>query len=191
MSNIFWTSDTHYCHANVVKFDALPHASVEEMNEHRISIWNSQVKRGDTVYHLGDLSLGKLDETLKLLKRLNGRIHLIKGNHDHVIRKVIAADINALAWVKDVAEVKVNDQLIFMSHYAHRVWPKCHYGSWHLFGHSHGSMPPLGKSFDVGWNVHNRLLTFDDVAAIMETKTFEPTDRHTSDRVLLDQEPLF
>ncbi|MCB0745233.1 MAG: hypothetical protein KDC67_15095, partial [Ignavibacteriae bacterium] len=47
-------------------------------------------------------------------------------------------------------EISVNGQFICLYHYGCRVWNKSHHGSWHLYGHSHGSLPPMGKSVDVG-----------------------------------------
>lgn len=54
----------------------------EEMNEALISIWNSTIQPKDTIFHLGDFSFGNVEETMAILQRLNGKIHLIQGNHD-------------------------------------------------------------------------------------------------------------
>jgi len=61
------------------------------------------------------------------------------------------------------------------------VWDKCHHGSWHLFGHSHGSLPdnPNSLSFDVGCNIWGyEPLEFERVKEIMSHKTFKPIDHH-------------
>lgn len=82
----FFISDTHFGHANALKFrteDDKPlrdFSSVEEMNEFMIKQWNSVVKQGDTVYHLGDVVINK--RFLHLMDRLNGKKKLIMGNHD-------------------------------------------------------------------------------------------------------------
>lgn len=76
------TSDTHFGHANIIKYCQRPFASVEEMDETLISNWNSVVKPADCVYHLGDFSLGKAENVAKYLARLQGRIVLVRGNHD-------------------------------------------------------------------------------------------------------------
>jgi calcineurin-like phosphoesterase family protein len=68
-----------------------------------------------------------------------------------------------------------------MSHYPHKVWPSNHRGAWHLYGHCHGSLPddPNSLSFDCGVDCHDYFpLSFDEVAAIMEKKTFVPLDHH-------------
>ena len=62
-----------------------------------------------------------------------------------------------------------------------KVWDKSHHGAWHLYGHSHGSLPddPNSLSFDIGCNIHDYYpLEFEDVRKIMSTKTFKPIDHH-------------
>jgi calcineurin-like phosphoesterase family protein len=80
MGNVFITSDTHFGHANIIKYANRPFDSVEEMNEALVENWNSVVKQGDKVYHLGDVTMNS--KALDIMTRLNGRKCLIKGNHD-------------------------------------------------------------------------------------------------------------
>ena len=81
---IFLTSDTHFNHLNILAYEpkSRPFASVEEMNEAIIERWNSVVSPEDEVYHLGDFFMGQLTDIEPILSRLNGKITLIKGNHD-------------------------------------------------------------------------------------------------------------
>jgi calcineurin-like phosphoesterase family protein len=79
--SIFWTSDQHYYHRNIISYTNRPFSSVEEMNEELIRLHNSVVSPKDTVYHLGDFSLNKTAPK-EILHRLNGEHHLIMGNHD-------------------------------------------------------------------------------------------------------------
>ena len=78
------TSDTHFSHVNIIKFEpaARPFNSIEEMNEILIKNWNDKVMPEDTIIHCGDFFMGKLEEIDKILPRLNGKIILVKGNHD-------------------------------------------------------------------------------------------------------------
>jgi len=145
--NIWFTSDTHYGHANIIRFCERPFATKEEMDEALIERFNECVKPGDTVYHLGDFSFAR-DPAL-VFRRLNGNKHLILGNHDwkreRELRKL------SWGWVKDVYMLRVGKKTkIWLSHYAHRVWPNGHHGSIHLYGHSHNGLPDVGKSCDVG-----------------------------------------
>ena len=143
MNGIWFTSDHHWGHANIIRFSNRPFATVEEMDEALVDRWNSVVRRGDTVYHLGDVSLHKdLHRARAILDRLNGSICLIRGNHESVAERLK----DRFAWIKDYAELKVPDpdapegrRLIIMCHYAFRVWNKSHHGSWHLYGHSHAN----------------------------------------------------
>lgn len=79
---LWFTSDLHLGHANIIDFCGRPFASVDEMNEGLIDRWNAHVSPKDTVYILGDLCMGKKDTTLPLLERLAGRKRLVAGNHD-------------------------------------------------------------------------------------------------------------
>ncbi len=79
---VWFTSDTHFGHANIIKFCGRPWDSVEEMNEGIIERWNSVVDKDDTVFHLGDVALGPIHDSLALIKRLNGYKYLVPGNHD-------------------------------------------------------------------------------------------------------------
>ena len=89
MNEIWIVSDTHFGHANILKFKHTDgilirgqrFSSVEEMDEHMIDRWNSVIRPGDKVYHLGDVYMGNGHE---VLKRLNGHKRLILGNHDNV-----------------------------------------------------------------------------------------------------------
>ena len=79
---MFFTSDTHFNHTNIIQYCQRPFKSTDEMNEAMIDNWNSIVGEDDTVFHLGDFCLGGAAEWNKILNRLNGRIYLILGNHD-------------------------------------------------------------------------------------------------------------
>jgi len=90
MRDIWIISDTHFSHENILKFkgvDGQPirsFASMEEMNEHMIERWNSVVKDGDIVYHLGDVFFRQENPPIyTILERLQGRKRLILGNHDN------------------------------------------------------------------------------------------------------------
>lgn len=78
---IFFTSDHHFCHANIIKYCKRPFESVDQMNEDMVRRWNEVVGVEDTVYYLGDFSLAKQAVEL-FARRLNGEKHFIMGNHD-------------------------------------------------------------------------------------------------------------
>lgn len=90
MADIWFTSDTHFNHKNILNFTdtngkpVRPFATLEDMNETLIDNWNSVVKPGDKVYHLGDVFFGSKEEFKKLWPRLNGKKRLVVGNHDDI-----------------------------------------------------------------------------------------------------------
>jgi len=187
MDTIWFTSDQHWGHGNIIRFSKRPYANVEEMNERLIENWNRVVGPQDLVYHLGDVFLTTTEEARQIRSRLNGRICLIQGNHE----KTALSLRGAFEWVKDYYELKAPDpdaangmQRIVLCHYAFRVWNKSHHGAWHLYGHSHGSLPddPNALSFDVGVDCHNYTpINYRRVKEIMATKHFVPVDHHGRD----------
>jgi calcineurin-like phosphoesterase family protein len=157
---LWFTSDTHLDHKNILKYTSRPFNTVDEMNENLVLIWNSLVRPGDTVYHLGDFAFARHEYWRN---RLNGQIVLIEGSHDRMDSKAR----KSFQWVGPRHTVH-GDPDIILSHYAMRVWPRSHYGTWHLYGHSHGRLPGLGKSFDVGVDCHGLApISLDRVREIM------------------------
>lgn len=80
----YYISDLHFYHKNMLnKLDCRNFKNIEEMNKFMIKQWNEKVKKNDEVVVLGDFSFGNYNDTLKIINQLNGKIFLIKGNHDH------------------------------------------------------------------------------------------------------------
>lgn len=82
----FFTSDTHFGHANIIKYSNRPFKDRHHMNEALIDNWNSVVAPEDDVFHLGDVALGPWEEWDDVLTRLNGNLHLSIGNHDRLFK---------------------------------------------------------------------------------------------------------
>jgi calcineurin-like phosphoesterase family protein len=184
--SVFFTSDTHFGHANIIKYCKRPFSSVKEHDDALIKNWNDVVKDNDDVYHLGDVALSKYTHgyLTELLDRLAGRIHLLRGNHDKGIEK----GVDRFEEVRDIIVAKIADheaqdglRRIVLCHYAMRVWDRSHHGSWHLYGHSHGTLSedPNSLSFDVGVDCcAYRPISYAEVKAIMSKKTWKQIDRH-------------
>jgi calcineurin-like phosphoesterase family protein len=149
MSKIFFTADTHFNHANIIYFCGRPFADVKEMNAVLIEKWNAKVGKADLVYHLGDFAWGNWGP---ILDRLNGDIVLIRGGHD---KKSQGKFTHRFRLIGDLMDIVVEGRTVVLCHYCLRVWNKSHFDSWHLFGHSHGRLPALGKSLDVGVDGHD------------------------------------
>lgn len=159
----FFTSDTHFNHAKILSICRPMFNNIEEMNEKIISRWNELVSPGDIIYHLGDFAWKDAEP---IIKRLNGQKFLIRGSHDSEGERL------KKYWcqITPMKEIRIDDACVVLSHCAMRVWEKSHYGSWHLFGHSHGHLEPRGKSFDVGVDAHDfRPWTWGEVRERMGT----------------------
>lgn len=177
MKNWF-SSDWHLSHHNIIKYDKRPFNNIAEMNETIIDNYNSVVNKTDNFYFLGDFCFNIKDAEY-FLKELNGNLFFIKGNHDK--SDMIKLYNKYGTYLGEQKKINVNGQEIVLNHYAMRVWDKSHHGVWHLYGHSHGSLPddPNSLLFDIGCNIHNYYpLEFEDVRKIMSTKTFKPIDHH-------------
>jgi len=188
---LFFTSDTHFNHNNIIKYSERPFAHVTEMNEHMIAAWNSVVTNNDIVYHLGDVFYPSqnahhisLDE---LMSRLNGTKRLILGNHD-IDKTHGTHESNPVpshwGWdsVESYAEVKFGKTRFVLSHYPFETWRNAHHGWYHLHGHCHGTLKrKLAHRFDVGVDSHKdyRPFSAEELREIFKTQdNYEPQDHH-------------
>ncbi|MCX6897015.1 MAG: hypothetical protein NTZ16_16325 [Verrucomicrobia bacterium] len=112
------------------------------MNETMIDNWNSTVD-DSIIFVLGDFCHKGIEG---ILKRLNGYIILVLGNHD---MEFVEEYKRLGVPIFQNYQLKVQEKDLWLSHYAHRVWHKSSVGSWHLYGHTHGQLEEVGLSFDV------------------------------------------
>jgi calcineurin-like phosphoesterase family protein len=128
---IWFSADHHFGHHNIIQYCHRPFSGLEEMHEKLISNHNDYVKKGDTVYMLGDIVWHK-DAGDKILSRLNGNLVFIGGGHDHRYFKQKDCPIR---------HIKVEGQEIYLCHFPLRSWPGQLHQAWHLHGHCHGNGP--------------------------------------------------
>ncbi len=148
---IYFTSDTHFFHHNIIGYCDRPFLNIEMMNEAMIERWNKTVNPEDTVYHLGDFCMGNKDENCRIiLPRLNGYKILIKGNHDR-----------SLEQMKSYGFDETHDNMFLqtekgMAYLAHEPTPN---GRWaetadfQLCGHVHDYWKVKEKWYNVGVDV--------------------------------------
>lgn len=143
---IFFTSDTHFYHNNIIRFCKRPFESVDEMNETLINNWNSVVPPDGIVFHLGDFCFAGSDKMKELVSKLNGKIILIKGNHDHISKGMESM----FSHVSYEMSIEIDKHRVLLNHYAFLTFagaknPK---PVIQLFGHVHSG--PHCNGYDKG-----------------------------------------
>jgi len=167
---IFFTSDMHINHKNILTLCNRPYPNIDAHDDDIIQRHNSVVTDSDDVWDLGDIAYRcSAEDCFERIKRLNGKRHIIMGNHDKSLRQAYKKGL-----LKDMinsgkleiigGETAINDSTlaiskmltidnhkVFISHYAHKTWPGAFRGTIMLYGHSHGNMiESQYKSFDIG-----------------------------------------
>lgn len=187
MNEIWITSDSHFHHQNIIKYQPKerPFDSVEEMNEALIERWNEVVKPNDEIWHLGDFAFANKSKVLKILSRLNGKKYFIFGNHDGVMRSKEVQE--HFEWMGDYRRTKMFGRHVVMFHYPIHSWNMMAHGSIHFYGHTHCSIPFLyhGRARDIGvdgnnlypHNVRTLIEQFDKFAEIEENEHIDPRGR--------------
>lgn len=152
VSKVFFTSDTHFNHKNIITYCSRPFDTVESMNEAIIANWNNTVPIDGTVFHCGDFAFGGSEAWNKVLPRLNGQIHLILGNHDlKNFRQGYAARFLS---VQEQLTIDLGKKKIILTHFPllcyHGAWGT-EANCWNLHGHVHvckNKQANTGKDFE-------------------------------------------
>lgn len=159
-SKIYFTSDMHVNHANIIKFCDRPYASKEEMTEALIHNWNETVYPNDTVYILGDFMWSS--SWNQTLSQLNGKKILIWGNHDR--KDFRESYLNYIDEVHDQLTLLIDNKIVYLNHFPFLCFPAGHI---QLFGHVHLSLFKnegsdfarcqnlLPNQYDVGVDLNN------------------------------------
>lgn len=194
--NIFFTADEHHGHENArigwgKAAQARPFGSLEEMTEGLIERHNAVVKKGDEVWHLGDMFWRTLTpvQAADIVCRLNGSHCYVLGNHEELMREhepyrtvhkkfqevnvrhELLIPHSTLTTASEPVPKRSNLHIV-LDHYAGRVWNRCHHGSWQLHGHSHGMLPDAGLlQMDVGVDCNGFApVSLEQVRAFMSEK---------------------
>lgn len=190
---IWFTSDTHYWHKNIVKYCNRPYPSVEEMNADLIRRYNHKVQPDDTVWHLGDFAFCGKDKGVEILEQLNGHKNLVVGNHDYSLVKKVATFFDEIVDYKmlkvhmnfqaDDGEIVQYHQPIVMCHFPILSWDLMRHGSWHLHGHCHGTLPKTpALRLDVGVDCHNYYpINVEDIQNMLALRTVTPEGMQQAD----------
>lgn len=151
---LWFTSDTHFFHANIIKHCSRPFEDRKTMNAVLVQKWNSRVRPEDDVWFLGDFSFGSRSASKAIFDRLNGNKHLVWGNHDP--RQVRT---RSFGWksVQSEAFLRVGGAVtLHLYHYPIEDWRgKFEVDALHLHGHSHGTARKVPLRLDVGVDCHD------------------------------------
>lgn len=172
---IFFTSDNHFSHNNILLYANRPFSSVEDMDEEMIKCWNEKVCPHDIVYHLGDFTLK--DNALPYIERLNGFIQFVvpEFHHDKYWLKNFRSH-KRVKLLTSIYQIMYENIWVILCHYPFHSWEKSHYNSYHLFGHCHNQYKPLNLSLDIGvdsaYNVLGEFcpFSFDEIFQILSRR---------------------
>ena len=163
MSDVFFTADTHFGHSKSFITEPRGFDFVFDMNEAIIERWNKIVKPNDIVYHLGDVFLNNSEVGIECMKRLNGQIFMIWGNHDTDNKKnLLARECHILGgWYSYL--IKYGKFSLYLSHYPSITanYDEKHFNQHviNLHGHTHQQKNFLYADnpfmYHVGMDSHN------------------------------------
>jgi calcineurin-like phosphoesterase family protein len=198
---IFFTSDLHLGHRNIIEYCHRPFADLDAMNEGLIARWNEIVHDHDTVYIVGDLAMGRLTETVPLASRFRGQKILVPGNHDGCWsgRGQKASSLRSLyedagiTIAPEQLELSLEDQTVQLCHFPFAVDPEearsrdgvqhdefAHHRptdrqQWLLCGHVHSTWRQRGRQINVGMDAWGGQLV--TTAQLLSLLRQGPSDR--------------
>lgn len=182
MPNVWFTADTHFGHSRIIEYCKRPFKDHEEMDEAILERFNSRIKRGDLLYHLGDIAWSSYNLE-DFFGRLNTKaVHLVYGNHDKQPPNVYSKYVQ---WQGDYKRITVGSVPIVLFHYPIRSWNHKGRGGFQLYGHCHGSLEPgLGRSMDVGVDTHDFYpYHWDEIYDVLSRRPIfedDPQDSHNT-----------
>lgn len=153
----YYIADTHFGHANIIRFCNRPFESVEQMDEFMIDAWNARVGVDDDVYIVGDFCFRNAVSAKTILEQLAGRKHLIIGNHDKKWMKTVNLSDFFVEVDHALHAVDESNRQVWMCHYPCMTWPGARYEtSFHVYGHIHNNTNdafwPLLKTYSNALN---------------------------------------
>jgi calcineurin-like phosphoesterase family protein len=182
---LWFTSDEHFWHRNVIKLCNRPFSSLDNMHQELIKRFNNLVKPEDTVIHCGDFCFGSGGRAREILSQLNGKHILVIGNHD----KGAISSMNA-GFILVITELslRIGNKKVIVKHYPYRplffrrLWNKIRYpyelrylerrpenkGGWLIHGHTHRKDKLLEKQINIGVDAWNyRPVSLSEIESII------------------------
>ncbi len=196
---MFFTSDTHFGHAQPFIYEKRGFSSVSAHDQGIINSINAVVQADDALLHLGDFCLNtNFDRFNEILSQINCQnIYYVWGNHNANLKQAYQGAIQYFGY-QEMYPVRYKNivylgyylkfthqkQLIIASHFPYSIWDEQKRGAWCITGHSHGGFPDTrpenkyGKILDVGWDIFKRPISFDELKKIMDKKQYVRKDGH-------------
>lgn len=195
---LYFTSDHHFGHANIIRYTDRPHPDVDTMNAALVDLWNDTVAHDDEVWVLGDFALGRINQTLPVVRRLHGHKHLLPGNHDacwpmhrnHITARRAYLDAGFESILDDPNHLWISDAFVTISHFPYvgdgpnepydqryAAWRPHNAGRWLLHGHIHQLWRTRGRQINVGvdaWAGRPVALDVIEKYVANNTPTYEP-----------------
>ncbi|NKJ72672.1 hypothetical protein GFL38_10390 [Rhizobium leguminosarum bv. viciae] len=171
----FYSADLHLGHHGILQHCSAtrPFDTVEDMDRAIVAGINERLESSDILYIVGDFTVSSDAAYARhLFHAINARKILVLGNHDLDSKGGLNRNIRELPWdIPPVHALETHDEgaRLYLHHYACRTWPAAHHGSYHLYGHSHGNLPPMGRSRDVGIDCPDALFAPMTFAEIKES----------------------
>jgi calcineurin-like phosphoesterase family protein len=155
---LFFTSDPHYGHENILKYCHRPFSSIEEHDEELIRLWNETVPEDGIVFILGDIGFCSETYLKTILNRLHGKIYWIIGNHDW--RRITPGIMNRFECITQQMVITVDNKLVYLNHFPFLCYPDSdRHPVYQFFGHVHSG--PLSGSSDISKLVHLNKRQYD------------------------------
>lgn len=136
MSRNYYIADLHFGHMNILSYDNRPFTDIKAHDKALIDLWNERITSDDDVYILGDVSWYPLNKTVDIIKSLEGRKHLIIGNHDNHFLKYEEFR-NCFEEITPYKENKDCGRNIVLCHYPMLSFNGSYHGAWHFYAHVH------------------------------------------------------
>lgn len=133
----YYIADLHLGHENIIRLSKRPFKTVQEMDDVIIDNINSVVTDDDDLYILGDVCF-KCNNPMDYINRINGRKHLVIGNHDKFLIKNPSIR-KCFVEIKDIMTVTDGDYRIVLCHYPMVEWDGYYRGVLHFYGHIHNN----------------------------------------------------
>jgi len=181
---IFFTSDTHFSHENIIKYCKRPFGSIEQHDQELIRRWNEKVPEDGIVFHLGDVGFGNPKDIDNILRQLNGTIYLVIGNHDW--RRIVNKHKWRFETMTQQINMKIGDRHIILNHYPMLAFSGAWRGvdaTYQLFGHVHTS-PYTDEGLD---QARMKMLFTSQYDVGVDNNDFTPVSWKEVDQIINNQ----